>query len=180
MLFHPSFNYFPTLSLKIFGSALLRVFKPLKYPKRRKEYTEPFRVDFITGAAMFVDYSKFAEVGGFDTNYFLYCEEEDIAMKLKRAGYYSYIVPQAKFIHHMGKSTVRNFDIEKENYISMLYYQSKYSSYITYTLLKILYFFKTIKKTYKDINFISLAIFILCGANLKHSMKHKQKIRKCL
>ena len=177
MTFHHSFGYFPTISLKIFGSSLLRFFKPLKYPKRKKKYSEPFQVDFITGAAMFVDYYKFSEVGGFDTNYFLYCEEEDIAMKFKRAGYYSYVVPQAQFIHHMGKSTVRNFDIEKENYISMLYYHRKYSSYIIYTLQKLFYFFKTIKKIYKHIDFIKLAFFILGGANLKHSMKHKQKLR---
>ena len=176
MTFHHSFNYFPTLSLKLFGSSLLRLINPLKYPQKKKEYTAPLQVDFTTGAAMFIDYSKFAEVGGFDTNYFLYCEEEDIAMKLKRAGYYAYIVPEAKFIHHMGKSTVRNFEIEKENYISILYFQRKYSNYIVYQLYKIFCFFKIIKKSYKNIAFLKLAFFILGGANLKYSLKHKQKI----
>lgn len=175
--FHHSFSYFPTLSLKLFGSSLLRLFDPAKYPKRKKVYVNPLQVDFVTGAAMFIDYSKFSQIGGFDTNYFLYCEEEDIAMKLKLAGYSAYLNPEAKFIHHMGKSTKRNLEIEKENYISLLYYHRKYSSRIVYLLLKSMYFFKMIRKFYKHPDYVRLAFFILYGANLENSMRHKKKIR---
>jgi len=177
MSFHHSFSYFPTLFLKVFGSGILRIFKPQKFPKRKIEYINPLQVDFVTGAAMFVDYSKFSEISGFDTNFFLYCEEEDIALRMKQSNFSVYIVPEAKFIHHMGKSTVRNLDVEKENYISLLYYHRKYSSEIAYILLKLLYFFKNIKKFYKHINYLKLAIFILFGAKMKHSLKHKQKLR---
>jgi GT2 family glycosyltransferase len=175
--FHHSFSYFPTLSLKLFGSSLLRLFAPQKYPSRKKVYIDPLQVDFVTGAAMFVDYSKFSQIGGFDTNYFLYCEEEDIAMKLKLAGYSAFLTPEAKFIHHMGKSTKRNLEIEKENYISLLYYHSKYSSLAGFLLLKVIYFFKMLKKFYKHTDYIRLAFFILHGANLNNSMRHKKKIR---
>lgn len=174
--FHHSFNYFPTLSIRLLGSGLMRSFKPEKYPNKKKEYAEPLRVDYVTGAAMFIDYSKFAEIGGFDTNYFLYCEEEDIAMLMKQNNYDIYLVPEAKFVHHMGKSTIRNFNIEKENYISRLYFHKKHSNTLAYSLHKFLYFLKNIKKFYKDINFIKLSFFIIFGAKMKYSMKHKQKL----
>jgi len=177
LTFHFSFGYFPTLGTKLLGNSILRLFNPKQYPKQNMEYTEPLQVSFVTGAAMFVDYSIFSELSGFDTNYFLYCEEEDFGMKLKLNAYPAYLVPDAKFIHHSGKSTGRNFEIEKENYISVLYFQRKYSSLIVYDLLKIYYFIKTIKKFYKNVEYIKLAFFILRGADLKNSLKHKQKLR---
>jgi len=177
MSFHHSFNYFPTLALKFFGSDLLRLFNPRAFPNKKVEYKNPLKVNFVTGAAMFIDYSKFAKVAGFDTNHFLYCEEEDIAMKLKRKGYSAYLVPEAKFIHHMGKSTKRNFLIEKENYISLLYYHRKYSSAIVYFLLKVLYAIKSLKKFYKGYDNVRMAAFIIKGANPKYSLKNKQELR---
>lgn len=173
---HHSFGYFPTLPLKLFGSSFLRFLKTDHYHSKRNTYTTPIQVPLVTGAAMFVDFEKFSSIGGFDTNYFLYCEEEDIAMRMKNKGYSAYLVPNAKFVHHIGKSTIRNYDIEKENFISLLYYHRKYSSFIDYNLLKLYYFFKTIKKSYKHLDYLKLSIFILSGADLKHSIKHKIKI----
>ncbi len=176
MSYQRSFSYFPTLKIKWLGSSVLRLFNADKYPKRDFLYQNPIKVDIITGAAMFIDFKKFAEVGGFDTTHFLYCEEEDIAKKFSNMGYPVYLVPQAKFIHHRGKSTVRNMAIEKEHYISLLYYHRKYCNYIQYKLLQLFYLFKNLKKTYKGLNYLELAYFILKGADLKHSLRYKQKI----
>lgn len=175
--FHHSFGYFPSLALKVFGTGILRPFCPQAFPRKKVEYTEPLQVDLVTGAAIFADYTKFAEIGGFDTNYFLFCEEEDIAQKMKRAHYSVYVVPEARFIHHMGKSTTRNLDIEKESYISLLYYHRKYNSWLSYMVLKGLYCFKNFKKFYKHPNYLKLAIFVLCGASMKHSLRHRQALR---
>lgn len=176
MSYQRSFSYFPTLRLKWIGSSILRIFKAEKYPKRDFLYQNSLKVDIITGAAMFIDYKKFAELGGFDTTHFLYCEEEDIAKKVSNAGYSVYLVPQAKFIHHRGKSTFRNMAIEKEHYISLLYYHRKYCNYFQYKLLQLFYFIKNLKKTYKGFDNLRLAYFILKGAGLKHSLRYKQKI----
>jgi GT2 family glycosyltransferase len=174
--FHKSFSYFPTVGMKLLGPGFLRLFNKAKYPKSKKEYTTPLKVDFVTGAAMFVDFEKFASIGGFDTNMFLYCEEEELTLRLNKNGYSAYLNPEAKFIHHMGKSTNRNLNVEKENYISLLYYQRKHNSVLSYSILKFFYFFKHIKKTYKHLDYLKLAIFILRGAPMKYSLKHKQKI----
>ena len=126
---------------------------------------------------MFVDRGKLAEIGGFDTNYFLYCEEEDLCWRLRQQGYGIYLVPKAQFKHHMGKSTIRNFPIELENYISLLYYHRKFTSYPAYLVLKLIYFLKNIRKVIRHWLYFKLAIYILLGAPLKYSLKHKQKLR---
>jgi len=176
MSFHHSFGYFPAISLKLLGSSAARLFSAGAYPKRKVKYSEPVQVPLVTGAAMFVDFRKLAEIGGFDTNYFLYCEEEDVAKRLQQKGYTCYMQPEAKFIHHMGKSTSRNYAILRENYISLLYYHRKHHTYLAYTLFKFIYFFKNIKRFYKGLIYIKLAFFILKGAPLTYSLKHSQKI----
>jgi len=172
---HHSFSYFPTLRLHIFGTSILRIFKPEKYLKKNRIYDKPIKVDLVTGAAMLIDAKKFMEVGGFDTNYFLYCEEEDMAMKLRKQNYFAYVVPDAKFMHHSGKSTGRNFEIEKENYISLLYYHRKYTNNITYNSLKFFYFIKNLRKSFRHKNYFKLAFFILFKARLSDSLRYKQK-----
>jgi len=177
LAFHPSFGYFPTVALRLLGSGLLRFFSPASYPAKQKKYEQPLAVPLITGAAMFVDREKLAEIGGFDINYFLYCEEEDLCWRLRRQGYGIYLVPRAQFKHHMGKSTIRNFPIELENYISLLYYHRKFNSYPSYLVLKLVYFLKNIRKVFRNLLYFKLAIYILLGAPLKYSLKHKQKLR---
>lgn len=175
--FHHAFGYFPTLSLRFFGPSLLRLFTPEKFPLKTVVYEQPLAVPLITGASMFIDREKLAEIGGFDTNYFLYCEEEDLCLRLRRQGYAVYLVPEACFIHHMGKSTVRRFPIELENYISLLYYHRKFHAYPAYLVLKGLYFLKNIRKVFRNRFYLKLAFYILMGAPLKYSLKHQQKLR---
>lgn len=173
---HHSFGYFPTIYLKLLGVSATRLFSASTHPRRSITYNEPVRVPLVTGAAMFVDFRKLAEVGGLDTNYFLYCEEEDLAKRLLKRGYTCYLQPDARFIHHMGKSTNGNYKILRENYISLLYYHRKHHHYFSYTLFKFLYFFKNIKRFYKGTLYVKLAFFILAGAPLTASLRHSQKI----
>lgn len=57
-------------------------------------------VDWAIGAALFMKRELYAELGGFDTDYFLYMEDEDICLrswKLKRPVVY---LPVAQMIHN--------------------------------------------------------------------------------
>lgn len=174
--FHHSFNYFADVKLKLFGPSPLNWISPKTYPDKRKHYESPIRVPSITGSAMFVNANKFAEIGGFDTNYFLYCEEEDLCFRFKKFNYSTYLVPDAKFIHHIGKSTVRNYQIEREYYISLLYFFRKHYSLIEYIILKGLFFIKNFKKFYKSTDYLKLALFVIRGAPMKKSLRFEQKI----
>lgn len=170
---HSPFGYLPTLRLKLFGSKLLRKFNPEKYLHRDINIVEPLNVQRITGAAMFADAAKFNAIGGFDTNYFLYCEEEDICNSLKKAGYQSYVVPAAKFIHFGGKSTGKSYAIEREFYISQMYYHRKHSNYFVYSLFKIYYVLKLGFGAFKTFRNLKLALFVQSGAPKRYSIRHK-------
>ena len=63
---------------------------------------------------MFVNARDFNDVGGFDTNIFLYYEETDLCIRLSKKGKYAYLIPDAEFIHYHGASTEqRSLTIKK-------------------------------------------------------------------
>ncbi len=65
----------------------------------------PLSVDAIPGAAIMISTNLFRKIGGFDKNFFLYFEENDISKRVKDLGYKLFIVPSAKIIHLVGRST---------------------------------------------------------------------------
>ena len=75
-----------------------------------KENTCPGRVmdmkpvDYVTGADMFVPKHVFDELGGFDPDYFMYCEEVDWQRRMADAGYGRFIVEGPEIIHLEGGS----------------------------------------------------------------------------
>lgn len=177
-----SFQHFPTLSVKLLGTGFLKTFFPDRFPDKRKRYQKPIRVDLVSGSAMFIRASCFEEIGGFDTNYFLYCEEEDIALRLSRQGYQTYLVPLARYQHFESKSSVSDNSIRlpylKEFYISSLYYYTKNYTVPYRMAIQLLYFFKLIRKFYKNFAYVRLAFFVAGGAHMKHSLRFKQRIRE--
>ena len=176
-----NFRYFPTLSLKLFGSGIMRKIWPEKFPDKYTRLTQPTRVDAVSGSSMFIRASAFEDIGGFDTHYFLYLEEEDIALRLYRSGYLTYLVPEAKYQHFGSKSTQAdkkiNLTFLKEFHISLLYYYGKNYNSAYRFLFQVLYFFKTIRKFYKHRDYVTLAFFIASGAPGKHSLRFKQQIQ---
>lgn len=55
----------------------------------------PYMVDWADGAVLMVDLDATAEVGDFDTSYFLYVEEIDLQVSLRKVGYRVLLVPDA-------------------------------------------------------------------------------------
>lgn len=176
----PCFDYFPYLSTKLFGLGILRLSYGERYIKRKQRYTEAVRVDVVSGSQMFVRASAFDEIGGFDTTFFLYCEEEDIAIRLSRAGHNAYLLPEARNTHIGGGSTVASFDIRKEFYISFLYFYRKHFGLVRQQLLKLILSLRLLRKSFSNPENFRLAMFVTAGAHLKHSLKHKQKLQKML
>ena len=171
-----NYQYHPTPQVKWIGSGVLRLFNKKKYSFKKEIYERPTKVEVISGSSMFIRASNFHEIGGFDTIYFLYCEEEDIAWNLRH--FDCFVVPEAKYQHLENKSTVINYDIRKEFYISFLYYYRKNFGLIATLLIQIMLFFKNFRKFYKSSLYLRLSFFILRGAPLKTSLRYKQKIRK--
>ena len=54
--------------------------------------------------------STFQKVGGFDSKYFMYCEDMDICLQVRRLGLKVYYLPTAEIVHHGVKSSARQFN----------------------------------------------------------------------
>ena len=174
----PCFDYFPYLVTKILGLGILKLSYGKRFIKRKGIYDHPVRVDIVSGSQMFIRSDIFNEIGGFDTTFFLYCEEEDLALRVSRKGYSTYLVPEAKNIHKGGGSTVPSMDIRKEFYISFLYFYRKNFGFIKQQALKFILTLRLLRKSFTSLENFKLCIFVASGAHFKHSLKHKQQIQK--
>ena len=76
-----------------------------RYPRRWYQKGEPFAIDHPLGAAMLVRREAMEQVGLLDEGFFMYCEEVDWAMRMHRAGWGIYTLPQARIVHYAGQST---------------------------------------------------------------------------
>lgn len=76
-----------------------------RYPRRLYERGAPFPIDHPLGAALMARGEAIQEVGLLDERFFIYCEEIDWCMRMKKAGWGIYCVPRAEVVHHEAKST---------------------------------------------------------------------------
>jgi hypothetical protein len=76
-----------------------------RYPRRLYAGQQPFEIDTPLGAVMLLRREAIEQVGLFDEEFALYCEEIDWAARFKEAGWKNLCVPAAHIIHYEGKST---------------------------------------------------------------------------
>ena len=171
--FSPSFHHYKTFWKLLLGKKTLERINPVKFPKRNKEYTQAIRITSPNGAFLFFRTSTFAEIGGFDTNLFLYSEEMDFAKKLEKIAIEAALVPQAKFQHFQGKSSIASTAIRREAMLSELYVIKKHYSFLHYKIVQ-LYYLVTLP--FKPRKWFLFPV-IIKGVSLKYSLKQKQHIR---
>lgn len=68
---------------------------------------EPVSVDVIPGACMMVKRDVFERAGLLTEDYFMYAEDIDLNYKVARLGFSRYYVPEARIIHHGGRSSAQ-------------------------------------------------------------------------
>lgn len=66
---------------------------------------QPFPVDHTLGATMMLRREAIEQTGLFDEQFYMYVEEIDWSMRIRRAGWEIYTVPAAHIIHLEGRST---------------------------------------------------------------------------
>lgn len=76
-----------------------------RYPRAAYEAGAPFPVDHTLGATMMLRREVIEQTGMFDERYFMYCEEIDWSIRIRRAGWEIYCVPGARVTHLGGQST---------------------------------------------------------------------------
>jgi hypothetical protein len=85
-----------------------------RYPREWYAHGEPFQIDHPLGADLMVrrevvdpasSSGTAQQVGWLDDEFFIYCEEIDWCIRIKRAGWQVWCVPQAEIVHHEAQST---------------------------------------------------------------------------
>lgn len=69
------------------------------------QYEESMPIDFATGAAMFCKISALGVVGGFDGKYYMYLEDADLSVRMKRFGFGVVYYPKAYLWHKVAQSS---------------------------------------------------------------------------
>ncbi len=77
-------------------------------------------VDWVSGTALLVKRSLFEKLNGFDEKFFMYFEDQDLCLRIKKAGYKNIFYPYLQVLHYDGQSWKNNAR-KKKNY----YYQSQ-------------------------------------------------------
>lgn len=87
-------------------------------------------VDWVSGAAMFIRRQAAKEINFFDEHFFMYVEDMDFCYRLRQKGWQVAFVPDAKVVHHIGKSSEQSsskmiIEFQKSMY---LFYSKKYQN----------------------------------------------------
>lgn len=87
-------------------------------------------IAWVLGASMFARREAIVNVGGFNTDYFLYGEEQDLCLRLRRAGWVIGYIPDAVVLHWGGKSERDHLPAhvwEKKFRAELIFYRSHYA-----------------------------------------------------
>ena len=66
---------------------------------------------FLSGAFLMLRSSAFIEIGKFDPNFFMYCEESDLINRLEKRGYEVKFISTMSFLHKIGNRRKMNEDL---------------------------------------------------------------------
>lgn len=176
--FRMTIDHFSSVQREILRRPLLEFLFPKKYLNRKTFYEQPTKADYVQGSFMFVKAEDFNEIGGFDTNLFLYYEESDLCRRLlKKRNKTTYLVPDIQYIHYKGASTQKSVLMKTELKLSLLYNIRKHYGFWAYkvllTHLQIRYFFTSIVKPH----YFPMWKTLIRGAHISESIKNNQPIK---
>lgn len=93
---------------------------------------------WLNGCCLLVNIEAYRKVGGFDSRFFLFYEEDDLCLKMLDAGYDCILDPDAKIIHHGGASSqtslklvlFKHFHYARSRHLITQKYQNSLSAFI--------------------------------------------------
>jgi N-acetylglucosaminyl-diphospho-decaprenol L-rhamnosyltransferase len=123
-----SISKFPSIANQVLGTEYLQ----RRFPRSRlwgmgplfAKLHAPVKVGAISGACMMLKRTIAETVRGFTADYFMYAEDIDLCLKVKKAGWSTYYVPDAVVVHHGGKSSEQR---PEKNYAGVMMRESMYN-----------------------------------------------------
>lgn len=175
--FSSSYKQFPSVIKQWLGNTIHRKLSAHSFPGNKVRLSVPTPVEVISGSCMFFRADVFCGIGGLDTVFFLYCEEEDICKRVWNSGQKIYFLPSAEIFHEGGGSSKDNPALEKEFYISYNLLIDKHFQGLARMLIKTALFFKLLRRVVTKKRGWGTFAFFLRGAPIKESLRYQQKIK---
>ena len=130
-----------------FKNRLAKLLFKLGFPKKSLarlsleywDWSKPIQVDWVTGAALMIK-RKIFKKNRFDENIFMYFEDQDLCLRVKKNGSEIWSLPNAKIIHLGGKSLKLDKARKKYYYQSQDYFFKKHFGAFNYVVMKIISF----------------------------------------
>ena len=123
---YPTIRYFPN-ALRALGQALGAERLPFRVQMLRERdldldrYSQVVECDWTTGSFMLARREALQSAGFLDERVFMYSEEPDLCLRMKRAGWKVSHLPDMTIVHHAGKAGVRPRMIAQDAYAKMQY-----------------------------------------------------------
>ena len=137
-----SYGQFPKMGNDFQKFLWLPILKGLHlYHQPAIEYPEHWmKVDFVTGADLFVSRQVLDECGSFHPAFFMYCEETEMEYRFKQKGYDNILLRGPRIVHLEGKSYTSH-SLKKTTMImrSHFLYFKKTSGRMAFLIYKIIY-----------------------------------------
>ncbi|MFP5388407.1 MAG: glycosyltransferase family 2 protein [Thermoleophilia bacterium] len=122
----PTIRYFPSLSRAV-GEALASERWPVRARwagERELDmalYEREHSCDWTSGSFMLTRREALLSAGLLDERFFIYCEETDLCLRIKKAGWEIRHLPAMTIVHHAGKGGVRPKMVAQDAYTRRQY-----------------------------------------------------------
>ncbi len=111
----------PTLATELLNKSLLQRLFPKRYPGKHVKFSAPVEVESLIGACMMVRKEAVDSVGLLDEGYFFFLEETDWCLRMGKAGWKIFFLPDLRVLHLQGKSASQNLTAAR-----IEFYRSRY------------------------------------------------------
>jgi N-acetylglucosaminyl-diphospho-decaprenol L-rhamnosyltransferase len=93
----------------------------------RSGYEREVDCDWTSGSFMLARREALAGAGSLDERFFLYCEETDLCLRIKRHGWQVRHLPHMTIIHHAGKAGIKPRVVAQEAFSRVQYARKNFS-----------------------------------------------------
>ena len=103
----------------------------LKHAQKKMAGTRPFTTSFLSGAVLMLRRDAVSRAGGlFDPDYFMFYEDSDLSLRLRRAGFRLGIAPQVEAVH---ESRYKPFKIPLMVQARQIYFRKRFPRFFAAT-----------------------------------------------